>query len=244
MLDGDNLPIMYDTYRKEMKKLMQTKDVTKLLGINRDRIKYFKKQGVFMQTSPPDYSDGDLDNLKRLSVLTKAGLTCDDIKKVQMGDKTLNEVIHERRQIIKDKMNRMQGSLHLSEEMLNEGIQYNTMRTEYFWNEIQQRERSGEEFIDIEADDFGISLVRTVTCPACKCLCEIDLKEYLWDETCNESTRDDDMGPDIVYSFDSEDDFECRHCNQKIRVKGWIREYPLGGYDSEGIEVNECVEQE
>lgn len=47
------------------------------------------------------------------------------------------------------------------------------------------------------------------------------------------------MGPDIVYSFNSEDSYECPKCSKVIQIVGWIREYPVGAYDSEDINVEE-----
>ncbi len=225
---------------------MQTKEVTKMLGINRERIKYFKKQGVFIpeksiaDSKNAEYTEGDVEVLRKLVVLTKSGLTCGDIMKVQDGDWTLQEAIIERRRIIEEEMKRMRGSLLLSEELLENDVQYDSMVTDYFWNEIQQREQAGEEFIDVNNmyDYRAVSLIRTVKCPHCSGKQEVNLEEYMWDETSNESRFDDDMGADLVYSFDTEDNHECEKCGRLFQVEGWIREYPIGAYDSENIEVH------
>ena len=34
-----------------------------------------------------------------------------------------------------------------------------------------------------------------------------------------------DMGPDLVYSFNSEDCYECPECATQLKIEGWIREY-------------------
>ena len=233
---------------------MQTKDVTKMLGINRERIKYFKKQNVFVpektviDSKNAEYTGRDVTILKKLVVLTKSGLTCGDIKKIQDGEWTLKEAIVERRHTIEQEMKRMSVSLLLSEELLGNDIQYDSMATDYFWNEIQQKEQKGEAFMDVD-DMYGycpVPLMRTVTCPHCGTEQEIDVEDYLWDETSNKSRFDDDMGPDIVYSFDTEDNFECEKCGKVFRVEGWIREYPVGAYDSEHVEVylmEDCHEE-
>ena len=222
---------------------MQTKDVTKMLGIDRDRIKYFKKQGVFVPEhsstgNNSTYTEHDVELLKKLIVLTKSGLTCGDIKKVQEGVWTLEEAFHNRRKLIQEEMARMEGALHLSEEMLNDGIQYNSMATEHYWNVISLREQEGEKFMDIDDMHYRpVPFTRTISCPHCGTQHEVDLEDFIYDETCNESRFDDDMGPDIVYSFDSEDGLECEHCRKQFKVSGWIREYPIGAYDSEDIDI-------
>ncbi len=78
-----------------------------------------------------------------------------------------------------------------------------------------------------------LSLTRVIECPHCHENQKIDLGDYLYDESSYEN--ENGMGPDMVYSFDSEDNYECSCCCKRFRVSGWIREYPLGAYDSEKI---------
>ena len=128
-------------------KIMHTKEVTELLGIKRERIKYFKKQGVFAHekaitdSKNAEYTERDVAALRKLIVLTKSGLTCGDIKKVQDGEWTLQEAIIGRSRIIEEEMKRMRGSLLLAEELLENDVQYETMPTDDFWNKIQQKEQ-------------------------------------------------------------------------------------------------------
>jgi len=216
--------------------------MTELLGIDRERIKYLKKQEVFVpeksitDSKNADYTERDVAALRKLVVLTKSGLTCGDIKKVQDCEWTLQEAIIERRRIIEGEMKRMRGSLLLAEELLENNVQYDSMSTDYFWNKIQQKEQEGEVLMDV-IDMYGyhpVPLMRTIKCPHCSVEKEVDLEDYLLDETSNENS----MGPDIMYSFDTEDNCKCKKCGKVFRVEGWIREYPIGAYDSEHIEVH------
>jgi len=235
-LDGEIVPTCYDGFRKEVLRMLPTKKILERLGIDRERIKYYKKMNVFHQESTRSgyYTEQDAENLRRLIVLGKAGLTCDDIKKVQDGELTLVEAINDRRMKIEEKLKRMLGSLRLSEEMLTGDIQYESMNTDYYWDVIIQREHEGEEFMD---DDYywEIDLTRTLTCPFCKTDQDVDLEDYLYDQSSDE--KENGMGPDIVYSFDSDENHECPHCGKRFKVYGWIREYPMGAYDSEDIFV-------
>ena len=63
-----------------------------------------------------------------------------------------------------------------------------------------------------------------------------ELDDYVFDQSSDE--KENGMGPDIVYSFDSEDNYECAECGNLVRISGWIREYPIGAYDSESININ------
>lgn len=50
--------------------------------------------------------------------------------------------------------------------------------------------------------------------------------------------KDNGMGPDLVHSFDTEYSCSYPYCDSIIRVSGWIREYPIGAYDSEDIDID------
>lgn len=60
----------------------------------------------------------------------------------------------------------------------------------------------------------------------------------MYDESSYE--KENGMGPDLVYSFNSEDCYECPECGHTLKIEGWIREYPMGAYDSEDIKVEDC----
>lgn len=222
---------------------MKPKEVQEKLSITADRIKLFKREGIFAPTNPPsgnrgtNYTDEDVESLRVLVVLTKMGLTCSDIRKMQEGEWSLEQAVTERKERIEDEISRKRNALILLSELMEDGAQFETFDTMRYWNTIQQREAQGEEFINVE-DMYGyrpVSLIRTVRCPYCDEELEVDLEDYQTDQSSDE--RESGMGPDIVYSFDSEDDIECSSCSRVYRVSGWIREYPAGAYDSEHLDV-------
>lgn len=43
------------------------------------------------------------------------------------------------------------------------------------------------------------------------------------------------MGPDAVHYFDTQDECKCPSCGCTVHVTGWIREYPMGIFDSDEI---------
>lgn len=222
---------------------MRPKEIQEKLGINADKIKLYKREGVFSPENPPsgnrgtNYTDTDFDNLQLLVVLTKSGLTCSDIRKLQDGEWTLPEAVRARQKSIDEEIERKRNSLELLSQILDAKSEFETFETKRFWNIIQQREADGDEFISFE-DLYGyesFSLVRTIECPHCHKEQEIDLEDYVYDQSSYE--RENGMGPDIVYSFDTDEYFECHYCGRRFHVSGWIREYPMGAYDSEDIFV-------
>ncbi len=136
---------------------MQANEVTKLLGITRERIKYFRKQEVFepenapIGNKSPEYTQTDITHLKTLIILTKAGLSCGDIKKLQQGDRTTEEALNARKQFILSEIRQMQGSLSLLSELMENRIDYAAIDTDHYWDLILQKEAAGSDFIDVEA---------------------------------------------------------------------------------------------
>lgn len=199
---------------------------------------------MFFPENPPsrnkstNYTEVDLENLRLLVVLTKSGLTCSDIRKIQNGECLLQDAIISRRNSIKGDIARKQNALTLLSEILDDKAEFDTFETDHYWNIITRREAAGEEFVDIE-DMYGyqvVSLIRRIHCPHCKEEYEVDLEDYIYDQSSYE--KENGMGPDIVYSFDSEDNYHCPGCEAIIHIEGWIREYPIGAYDSEDISID------
>jgi len=222
---------------------MRPKEIQEKLGIGADRIKLFKKEGVFSPDNPPsgnkgtNYTENDCENLRLLIVLTKSGLTCSDIRKLQDGNWTLEEAIVSRRQSIDAEIARKQNSLLMLTELLSDKAEFETFETDRYWDEITRKEAEGEEFINIE-DMYGyraVPLVRCIRCPHCKEEHDVDLEEYLSDQSSDECG----MGPDIVSYFDSGDEYECPECGTSIHIEGWIREYPEGAWDSEDLTIKQ-----
>lgn len=222
---------------------MKPKELQKRLGINADRIKFYKRQDLFTPENPPsgnrgtDYTEGDYESLRLLEVLTKSGLTCGDIKKMQDGDMTLSEAAASRMDTIVADIKRKQNALLMLTTIIADQAEFETFDTDHYWGIIDEREKSGQEFIDIE-DLYGyqpVSLVREIQCPHCQEYFVVDLEEYVYDQSSYE--RENGMGPDCVYSFNSEDSQFCPECGKAVGIKGWIREYPMGAYDSEDIDV-------
>ena len=83
-----------------------------------------------------------------------------------------------------------------------------------------------------------VSLERAIKCPHCGHEENVDLEDFMYDESSYE--KENGMGPDLVYSFNSEDCYECPECGHTLKIEGWIREYPMGAYDSEDIKVEDC----
>ncbi|MCC8131477.1 MAG: helix-turn-helix domain-containing protein [Ruminococcus sp.] len=126
---------------------MKPKELQQKLGITAERIKLFKREGIFAPENQPvgnrstNYTEADYNNLKFIIVLTKSGLTCSDIRKLQNGECTLEEAIITRRLYIEDDMARKRNSLTLLAEILDDNEAFEDFHIDHYWDIISKRER-------------------------------------------------------------------------------------------------------
>ena len=217
---------------------MKPKELEEEYGITKERIKLYKKSGIFTPNNPPsrnratDYTECDIEQLKFIEILTKSGLTCSDIKKLQDNEINMKDAIISRRKLIEDDIKRKTSALIMLDKLSNDEVTFENFDVELYWDIIKDKENHGEKFIDI-GYEIPFDFIRTFKCPYCGEELEIDLEDYLSDTSSYE--RENGMGPDMVYYFDSTDALCCDFCKKNIKIVGWIREYPIGAIDSEDI---------
>ncbi|MBR1810055.1 MAG: MerR family transcriptional regulator [Clostridia bacterium] len=211
---------------------MQTKDIIEKLGITREKIKYYKKEGVFVPEGKTingrtEYTERDYRHLERLTVLTKSGLSCADIRKIQAETISLKNALIEQIRSFSDEIQRMQASIELASEIIARDEDYENLNSAGIMYLIRARERAGVNFMDYDDADYSpISMLRSIECPVCGKQFDVDLSDYVYDESGSE--KENGMGPDTVYSFDTDDCCTCPFCDEVIRLKAGFENIPSG----------------
>ena len=109
----------------------------------------------------------------------------------------------------------------------------------------------GDDLSDDEKDAYAMAhfyqnfFTENIKCPYCKHIRSVNLEDYVifsgeygyYDE----DEDDEGMGPESVYDIDSKDEYVCPHCGKTVHIEGWIREYPMGAYDSSEIYVSKTT---
>ena len=87
---------------------MTPKELQAVLGIDANRIKYFKRSGLFFPENPPVgnrptiYTLKDFQRLKELVYLTSVGLTCGDIRAIEIGHQDIEKTVETRIHILQE----------------------------------------------------------------------------------------------------------------------------------------------
>ena len=224
---------------------MQAQELCAILGIDQERLKYYTKNAkVFIPENQAvngriDYTENDMEKLKKIVLLNKAGLSCGEIKAIQEGKTDLSTTLIEKRKKNIEEMERLRNSNQLAMELLNKSVAYESLETDHYWNKVDEMEQAGFEFEDAYYQELSNRVfLHEIECPYCGEAQDIDLEDYLLGTSSYE--KEHGMGPDVVYEFDSEDNCKCQFCEKVISITGWVREYPTGAWDSEDITVQEC----
>ena len=135
---------------------MTIKDVETLLDIPRATVRFYEKEGLISPTREGngyrDYSDEEVEKLKKIIIFRKIGLTGEAINDLFDGVKTLEEVLDANIVNLQKQMEELKGAMKLSQKMKEDTVQIASMDVNIYWNRIEEEEKQGNQFIDIAKD--------------------------------------------------------------------------------------------
>ena len=135
---------------------MTIKDVETLLDIPRATVRFYEKEGLISPTREGngyrDYSDDDVEKLKKIIIFRKIGLSVDEINDLFDGVKTLEEVLDANIVNLQKQMEELKGAMKLSQKMKEDTVQIASMDVNIYWNTIEEEEKQGNQFMDIAKD--------------------------------------------------------------------------------------------
>ena len=135
---------------------MTIKEVEMLLDIPRATVRFYEKEGLISPTREGngyrDYSDEDVEKLKKIIIFRKIGLSVEEINDLFDGVKTLEEVLDANIVNLQKQMEELKGAMKLSQKMKEDTVQIASLDVNIYWNTIEEEEKQGNQFIDIAKD--------------------------------------------------------------------------------------------
>lgn len=135
---------------------MKIKELEEQLSISRSNIRFYEKQGLFCperkDNNYREYSEADVEALKKIIVLRKMGFTVEEIQLIQKGELPFAQAMDDARQRLEEEIEKLNGSLKLVEQVAKENGSFEEIDIDKHFNAINSAERSGEKFIDICKD--------------------------------------------------------------------------------------------
>lgn len=135
---------------------MKIKEVENLLSVSRSNIRFYEKEGLLSpereENNYRDYSEQDVNTLKKILALRKLGFTVEEISSMQKGELSLTDAIYENIDRLEKEMVSLQGALEITKSLSAEKSTFEALDPERLWNKITQHEHNGQEFVDIFKD--------------------------------------------------------------------------------------------
>lgn len=135
---------------------MTIKDVEQLLEIPRATVRFYEKEGLVNPSRKGngyrDYSDEDVEKLRKVIILRKIGMSVEDINDIFDGTMSMSEVLDTNIIKLQKQMDELKGAINLSKKMREEDVEISSLDTGRYWNTIDEEEKHGNSFIDVAKD--------------------------------------------------------------------------------------------
>ena len=134
-------------------------EVEQLVGITKRNIRFYEKEGLLTpgrnaDNGYRDYSESDVDTLRKIKLLRKLDVPMDEIRKMQQGILTLDDGL--RRHIIQ--LEREQANLStirsLCQTLADAGEQLVCLDAGRWLDEMDRMEQEGTRFVNIRKNDI------------------------------------------------------------------------------------------
>lgn len=142
--------------------ILKIKELENLLSISRSNVRFYEKQGLFSperkDNNYREYTNQDIEVLKKIIIFRKMGFTVEEIKLIQNNDLPFAEAIANAQRRIEDEIEQLNGSLKLIKQVAQENLSFDEIDIDEHWKTISESEKSGEKFVDICKDFLELEL--------------------------------------------------------------------------------------
>ena len=135
---------------------MTIKEVEQCLEVPRATVRFYEKEGLINpqrgENGYREYSDEDVQTLKKIIILRKLGLAVADIEDVLDGARPMSEVVAGNISNLEKQIEELQGALKVCHRLQDAQEEIETFDVDKYWNVIEEEEQKGNRFLDIAKD--------------------------------------------------------------------------------------------
>lgn len=135
---------------------MTIKEVEDATGLTRANIRFYESKQLFSperkENNYREYSDTDVEALKKIVLLRKMGVSIEDIQSMFHGHTDLLTVMEKTQTTLQEQLRELNGSLELCNYIYMQNETITTLNTQKYFAMLQEKERCGSAFKDILED--------------------------------------------------------------------------------------------
>ena len=124
---------------------MTIKEVEQYLEVPRATVRFYEKEGLITPERSGngyrDYSDADVEKLRKIIVFRKLGMSLPDIEDVLDGAKPLSQAVEENIVNLEKQIEELKGALFVCHKLQEEKEEMETFEVEKYWNVIAEEEK-------------------------------------------------------------------------------------------------------
>ena len=117
---------------------MRIQELERLVGIERATIRYYEKEGLITpvrsENGYRDYSEADVEELRRIKLLRELGVTLETIRQLQQGSADFQAVMAQQCQILQGRQQQMERARTVYQRISADGVSYQQMDTARYQN--------------------------------------------------------------------------------------------------------------
>lgn len=138
---------------------MRIKEVEEHIGITSKNIRFYEKEGLILpnrneENGYREYSEMDLENLKKIKLFRKLGISIEDIRLLQAKQIELSDVLTKQVDNLKDVMNNLNEAANLCVDLQKENVSFKSIDTNLWLSKMNELESKGARFMDINNDEI------------------------------------------------------------------------------------------
>ncbi len=139
---------------------MTIKEVEERTGLSRSNVRFYEKEKLIAPSRNEsngyrDYSDSDIENIKKIAYLRTLGISIEDIRNVISEKITLREVILKQNDMLKRQITDLNRAKVLCEKMLGaENVKYEELQVEQYVTELEAYWNDNEPVFKLDSVSF------------------------------------------------------------------------------------------
>ena len=137
---------------------MKINEVEQTIGITKKNIRFYEQEGLLnpsrnLSNGYRDYSETDLETLRQIKLLRKLDIPLEEIRRLQSGSFTLEDCLRRHLIVLDRKQKNLEANVKFCHRLLSEDTTLNNLQTQELLTEMEDLEKGGTKFMDIQRKD-------------------------------------------------------------------------------------------
>ncbi|MCM1122822.1 MAG: MerR family transcriptional regulator [Eubacterium sp.] len=138
---------------------MKINEVEQQVGITKKNIRFYEQQGLLnpkrnMENGYRDYTEADVEELKKIKLLRKLSLPIEEIRRIQSGGLLLEDALQRQLIILEREKINLQETSNLCHYLMEKQCKYPSLTPDEYLERMVEMEKEGTTFMNVSQNDI------------------------------------------------------------------------------------------